>query len=258
MVLGFLKIFAAPLIWVLFLLAGGLVLTAGAGKQSGLKKNGWYALLAGTCLLFMMSFGPAANLLVYSLESGFPPLPSEELSRVDVMVILGGGIVNSGGFRAQPEAAAATYARVFNGVEVFKKSNAGVLVLSGGGIVRRDETEAAVMKKLAMSLGVSDDRLILETKSRNTGEQAAEVKDLVSLSGKSRIGVVTSSIHMARSLRAFKKVFPRNAVVAVPVQYMYSPFKWSYKCFIPSAEAFVSSTAALHEWIGLLRDNIQR
>jgi uncharacterized SAM-binding protein YcdF (DUF218 family) len=258
MVLEILKILVEPLIWVFLLLAGGLVFTVGARKQPGVKKIGWYALLAGTCLLFLLSFGPVGSLLVYSLESRIPPLSSEELSGIDVMVILGGGIVNSGGFRIQPEPSLATYARVFNGVEAFKKSGAEILILSGGGIMRRDETEAAVMKRLALSLGVSDARIILEATSRNTREQAVEVKNLVSLSEKSRIGVVTSAIHMARSLRAFKKTFSRNTVTAVPVQYMYTPFTWSYKRFIPSTDAFAASTAALHEWIGMLWYNFQR
>ncbi len=251
MVLAILKIFMAPIIWVLLLLAGGLVLSAEAGKKPGFKRTGWYVLLAGACLLFLLSFPPAANLMVYSLESGFPPVTEDELSKIDVMVILGGGIVNSGGFRSRPEPVSTTYARVFNGVEAFKKSRSGVLVLSGGGIERRDESEAAVMKHLAMSLGVSDTRIILETSSRDTREQARSVKKMVFLSEKSRIGIVTSAMHMARARRAFKKAFPRNEVTAVPVHYYYSPFTWSYKRFIPSVEALTFSTAVVHEWIGM-------
>lgn len=258
MVLSFIKALASPLMWVLLLLTGGLILTADARKQNGFKKTGWYALLTGTCLLFLLSSRPASDLLVYSLEKRFLPVTQEALSGIDVMVILGGGISNSGGFRAQPDASADTYGRVFNGVEAFKKSKAGVLVLSGGGVERCDEPEAAVMKRLAMSLGVSEAQILLETRSRNTRQEAREVKKMVFLSGKSRIGVVTSALHMTRALHAFKKAFPRNEVTAVPVEYRYSPFSWSCKRFIPSAEAFLASTAALHEWIGLLWYSIQR
>jgi uncharacterized SAM-binding protein YcdF (DUF218 family) len=259
MVLAILKIFTAPIIWILLLLAGGLVLTAGTRRiQKGWKKAGWYAVLAGTCILFILSFGPAANLLVYSLESGFPPVTEQQLKGLDIIVVLGGGISNSGGYRVRPEPTFATCGRVMTGVEAFKKSQAGILVLSGGGIERPDETEAAVMKKMVMDLGVSDDRILLETKSRDTRGQAREVKRLVSLGDKSRVGLVTSALHMERSLRTFKKVFPRNQIVAIPAQYLYAPFKWSYKRFIPSTEALSVSTYVIHEWIGMLWYGIRR
>ena len=246
------KIFAAPIIWVFILLILGLALSRGIRRQGRAQNIGWRLLLAGVCVFYVLSITPVANMFLYSLESGLTPPSKEELSKVNIMVILGGGIEVSGGFRARPEASGATYARVFNGVEAFRKSKAGVLVLSGGSIDKPGETEAEVMENIALALGVNESAILLEKKSRDTMEQALEIRKLVPVNKDTRIALVTSALHMKRSLRTFKKIFPGSAITAVPANYTYSPLKLNYKTFIPSAEAFTASTIAAHEWIGMV------
>jgi len=94
----FLQQFKSPIVWVLALMILGLILTRRLAKRPRYRL-GRYILFLGTCILFLFSIEPVSNLLVYSLECQYK-LPSEEiLSTLDVVVILGGGMYASGGFR---------------------------------------------------------------------------------------------------------------------------------------------------------------
>ena len=186
-----LKSLANPIVWVLVFMALGLILIIRPAKKLRFKL-GKCALFLGISILFLLSIRPVSNLLIYCLECQYK-LPSEEvLSDLDMVVILGGGAHLAGGFREQAEASGPTYARVFNGVRVYKQSGAKALALCGG-------TEAGAMKKLAYELGVEESEIITETKSGTTMENAAELAKLLRPAEQRRIGLVTSALHMLRS-----------------------------------------------------------
>ncbi|VVB88614.1 Uncharacterised protein [uncultured archaeon] len=245
-----LKSISTPIIWIIFLLVVSILLLRKENKQSRLK-IGWYLLIAGACILYFLSIAPISNTLVYSLESQYQPPPKEDLETLDIIVILGGGIYPPDGLRKSPEASGTTYSRLFNGVKVFKQSSAKVLVLSGAGSVS-NESEAEVMKNLAIMLGVPEDKIITETKSNNTLEQAIEIAELFPPSENKRIGIVTSALHMPRAVQAFQEKFPKKDIVPIPVGYISSSPEYSLNSFIPAADAFMTSTDAIHEEIGMI------
>lgn len=229
----------------------GLILTRRLAKRPRYRL-GRCALFLGMCILFLFSIEPVSNLLVYSLECQYK-LPSEEiLSTLDAVVILGGAMYASGGFREDPEAAGVTYSRLFSGVRIFKQSGARILVLSGGSPKQKNESEAEVMKALAFELGIQKSRIITETKSRNTMEQATEIARLLSSTEKRRIGLVTSALHMLRSEKAFRKQFPNDTIVPIPVNFIYSTDQHNLRSFVPSTDALSTSNCWINEWIGII------
>ena len=246
-----LKSIATPIVWVLALMFFCFILT----RQSSQKlryKLGRFSLFLGMFILFLFSIQPVSNLLVYSLEFQYQ-LPSDEiLSNLDVVVILGGGMHMSGGFREYPEVGGVTYSRLFNGIRIFKQSGARTLALCGGSLIPSTESEAEVMKALALELGVQENKIITETESRNTIENAAELAKLLSSTEKRLIGLVTSALHILRSEKAFRKQFPNDTIVPIPVNYIYSPDQYNLRSFVPSSDAFATSNYALHEWIGII------
>ena len=237
--------------WILAFLVFGLILTEKLRKKPRLNVR-WYFLIFATCILYFLSITPVSNLLVYSLECQYQPPSLEVLEEMDIMVVLGGGVMSSGGFRKSPEASGATYSRVFNGVKIFRQSGTKVLVLSGAGGHRDGETNADVMKDVAIALGISENKFITEGKSRNTMEHAIELAKLFPPEERMRIGIVTSALHMERAVLAFYKKFPQNSIIPIPVGYIYLPPDWSIDSFIPSAGAFSTSSYVIHEWIGML------
>ena len=102
------------------------------------------------------------------------------------------------------------------------------------------------------ALGISENKIITESKSRNTMEHAMELVKLFPLEERVRIGIVTSALHMPRTMQAFRRKFSTNAIVPIPVDYIYSPLKYSFKNLIPHSDAFSTSSYAIHEWIGML------
>jgi uncharacterized SAM-binding protein YcdF (DUF218 family) len=245
------KSLATPVIWALVLLALGLALSL-ARRRRGRSRAGGWLVFAGTLVLLVFSLNPVADLLAYSLESRYS-LPSAEVLRsLDILVVLGGGMYRSGGLRTEPDLREPTYSRAYNGIRIFKESGASLLALTGGGSRTRPESEAAMMKAMAIRMGVPEDRIVTETRSRDTMQNAAFLAELLPKGTGRRIGLVTCATHMLRAQRVFRRQFPDDVIVPAPVHYTCSPRIWAPDNFIPSVYALEKSTVALHEWIGLL------
>ena len=232
----------------------GLIFTRKIRKKRKLKA-GWYWMFVGTLVLFLLSTRLVANLLVYSLEGKYQPPSSEVLSALDVIVILNGGIYPSGGFLKYPEVSEVTCSRLCSGIRIFKQSSAHILVLSGAGSPSNSKLDskkdAEVMRNFAVRLGVPEDKIITETKSRNTMEHAVELAKLLYSTANKRIGIVTSALHMLRSEKAFKRKFSDDNIVPIPVNYIYSSLEYNIGTFLPSSDAFSMSSRAIHEWLGI-------
>ena len=237
--------------WILIALFLGLTLTKNVRKNGFKEKGGWYLSFIAALTLAFFSVQPVSNLLVYSLEHRYR-LPSKEaLANLDVLVILAGGVRHCDVLPGGTELEGATYSRLFSGVYIFKECDAKLLVLQGTS--RLDmESDAVVMANLAEQLGVSRDRIIVETNSRNTFEHAVELRKITPVSKKIRIGIVTSAIHMRRSEMVFKWKFPEGIIVPIPVDRRYSTLKYDFENFIPSLDALSASSDAIHEYVGMV------
>ncbi|GAG48879.1 unnamed protein product, partial [marine sediment metagenome] len=205
----------------------------------------------GACTLYVLSLQPVASTLAYLLEKDCTPPLGEELSKIDVIVILGGGVLPSWSLRKEAEPSGVTYSRVANGVEFFNRCRAEYMVVSGGAGPFGKETNAEVMKELAVELGVPPERILVEPYSSTTWEHPRELTNLLEESEEEiTIGLVTSALHMGRSLMVFKRYFPN--VVPLPCNYRSNPVRLNEYLIIPSADAFLLSTNAFHELIGIV------
>jgi uncharacterized SAM-binding protein YcdF (DUF218 family) len=162
---------------------------------------------ASVLLLAICGFSPVANLILYPLESRFPPWDSGR-GAPDGIVVLGGAI--------DPDLSAAHGVAVF-GTAVDRVIAAAALthrypnarlVFTGGNanLVSSDSAkEADFAMPVFESFGVAKDRLIMERRSRNTYENAEFSKALVSPKSGERWLLVTSAFHMPRSVGIFRK-----------------------------------------------------
>ncbi len=240
-----------PLVWVLLLLLLGLP-SMKLTRRKVLGKLGWCLAFLGTLMLLVLSTPLFANALTYSLESRVPVPAADALGTLDVVVVLGGGGTPAGGFREEAELSGVAYPRFYHGVRLFREGHAGVLAFCGGEISGGKATEAGIMKRMAVRLGVPESAILTETTSANTMQNAARLAELLPVQPGRRMGLVTSATHMLRAARAFAKQFPDDTVVPIPVHYRYDPYPWHITDLRPSVGALGDSTAAIHEWIGLL------
>ena len=253
--INLLKPFTTPIIWILVPLILGLFLTKNLRKKKG-SRLGWYLLLLGLLLLLLFSNRFVSNSLIYILESQYEPVSIDNLSKLDIMVVLSGGVQQPNKFDQNFKVTSVTFSRISEGIDAFKQSNAKKLVLSGAGSNLRTKADrqkdGEAMKKLAIQFGVQEDKIIVEPNSLNTTEHAVELVKLFPLEKNLKIGVVTSALHIPRSKKVFNKKFQPDNIVPIPVNYIYSLPKLKPASFIPSAQALSQSTYALHEFIGIL------
>ena len=98
--------------------------------------------------------------------------------------------------------------------------------------------------------------ILLDTKGpeirTHTMENGANLAKLLSSPQTRRIGLVTSALHMPRSVRVFRKQFPNDTIVPIPVNHLYSPDWRHLKNYLPSSGTLAESACAIHEWIGMV------
>ncbi|MBQ1490581.1 MAG: YdcF family protein [Blautia sp.] len=104
--------------------------------------------------------------------------------------------------------------RVKTAGEVAKKNPDTTLIVTGGNPDSSGKTEAAVMKELLLSLGVSEESILTEDKASSTRENFRNVGEMIGYS--QPVLLITSSYHMARALRlakeaGFTEVYPMPA-----------------------------------------------
>lgn len=129
-----------------------------------------------------------------------PELP--ENLRGEAIVVLGNRPPTDEHGRVMPE----TERRVRRGVEAYNDGLAPLVVMTGGPAPRGD-IEAEVMQALAVELGVPESAIRVETKSRNTIENARFTKQLLSeetdAAARPEVILVTSPYHLERARRLF-------------------------------------------------------
>lgn len=94
--------------------------------------------------------------------------------------------------------------RLIESLSLAQKHQNLKLVFSGGGAVSQ-VTEADLVKSVMKDLNIPHEKIIFESKSRNTEENAAFTKELIKPKKDEHWLLVTSAYHMPRSIMAFKK-----------------------------------------------------
>lgn len=234
---------ATPVMWIWYALVGALVLLRGSRKERR-TRAGWYMLLAGFLIFTLLSFAPFAGMIARPLLERYPAPSSEMLHALQVITVLGGG----GGEGVPSEA---TKERIFAGVEMFKQSGAKFIAVQGSSEIDGEPTDAEIMKKIALEQGIPEEKILVDPSSRTTAEHPARLQALLP-SDITRIGIVTSATHMPRAMRIFRNYFTKMELVALPVGSIIEKSQYRFIDMIPSVNALSSSTATLHEWVGIL------
>ena len=209
------------------------------------------ALLGGVAVVLAASNPLAASLLLGSLESRYPPAPVEEYPRVDAIVVLGGSTLPPLPPRLEVEVTG-SFDRVLHGLRLLRAGRAPRLILSGGAIpwlAGTDLPEAERMARLAAEYGVQPDELLLESRSRNTRENAVETGRLLRERGMNRILLVTSARHMPRAAAVFRKA--GIDCVPAPTDFRIAARPFSPWRLLPDMEALDASSRAVKEYAGL-------
>ena len=140
----------------------------------------------------------------------------------DVAVVLGGGP-----------------ARIEAGADVVRRGRARYLLYSGA----FGAADNAGVRSDLIARGVPGDRIVIEARSRNTRENAAESARVIAACGWRSVLLVTSAAHVERAAGCFRRIGLRPDVLPVtdsaPLIHVW-----------PSADALERSSQLLHELVG--------
>ncbi len=254
-----LKKFLSPLLapvsfcWEILLL--GLILLGLTRKQ----KAGKFLITLGTALITLLGNVPISDRILRPLESRYPPLgvtagenPERALPSVELIVVLGGGESSDPTLPVTSQPYPEAVVRLTEAIRLYRQLPGSKLVLSGGRWLDRT-TEAEIMARFVRALGVSERDTILETKSRDTEEEAQILQPIV---GQKPFILVTSAAHMPRSVALFKKL-GMNPIPA-PTNFLSRPSgTLGPDDFFPRADGFYRSESALHECLGLVWEKLR-
>lgn len=209
--------------------------------------------LAGAGFYLLASVPAVPEALTWPLLTGLRPLrPTDVGPGRTAIVVLGSGSVSvrdwSGNrfFTTDPIASS----RVLEAVRVDRLLPAAV-VISSGGNTRADDTRVPTgesMGRVLRELGVPADRLIVETTSRNTRDEALLIKPILAEHRIEHAVLVTSDVHMRRSLGAFKAVGvdALPAIARSPLADAPAVTRW-----IPGDRGLSYSGLLAHEYLGI-------
>jgi uncharacterized SAM-binding protein YcdF (DUF218 family) len=154
-------------------------------------------------VVLLIAFTPLTQFMLRPLTI------QEEIKDADLVVVLGGG-VDQGRYLTLVSSH-----RMVRGIQLYFEGRAQKILFSGGIAGRATVSEASVLNQEARRLRVPPEDILLEKKSKNTHEQAIEVKKIVAPLQMKSILLVTSFSHMKRALLAFEqlgfKVYPAFA-----------------------------------------------
>ena len=121
------------------------------------------------------------------------------------------------------------------GTELFLKNWAPLLIFSGGSgrITRKDwnKSEAEVFADIALKMGVSREKMLLETRSTNTGENITFTKKLLKEKGLdlNKFILVQKPYMERRAWATFKKQWPEKEVIVTSPNISYKNYPYGEK-----------------------------
>jgi len=198
-------------------------------------------------IIFLLSSNSIiANNLKYYLEKDY--LIREEIipKNINTVVVLS-GFLKSSMINEKIITEWADADRFFSGLNVFIENNLKFIVFTRGVVPWSNAVpEGEYAKKIAVSLGINEDQILLSDISKNTEEEALSIKKI--LKNDLNIVLVTSAFHMPRA----KFIFEKNDFIVhpYPVDFKYNISNITLIDFIPNAGALNSTSNSLRELIG--------
>lgn len=216
----------------------------------GWRRIGRGIALLGLCLGCAAIWTPLPFWLLIQLETRFPQ-PTPDTS-VDGIVVLGGGI----DVRLDQTSTGPIYtsagSRIIAAAELAHQYPQARVLLSGGNpklIGTLGTTEAQATKNVLVRMGVSPDRILTETISRDTYENAVESRKVAQPKDGEHWLLVTSAAHMPRAVGVFTSaLFP---VIPYPVDYKTQGWRDMTRIPGSAAQGLLYLDLAGHEWVGL-------
>ncbi len=246
--------YVAKLAWVLVALDSLLIIWLALGVLCLLlawqRLARWlFTSLLMVCLI--IGLFPVGEWLLYSLEKQYPPMamPSADIAGV---IVLGGGEENAQTAAWQQVNLGSAGERPLALLQMAKRlPDTTPIVFTGGTgkMTAQGMSGAQVMHQLLLDHEINPERIIFESQSRNTVENAVLSKQLVNPQVGDNWLLITSAFHMPRSVAIFCQ--QNWQVTPYPVDFRSRKDKlwrldWDF------AKHLKNLNTAYKEWLGIV------
>jgi uncharacterized SAM-binding protein YcdF (DUF218 family) len=214
-------------------------------------------LSAALIILFLSGNTWVSNWLAQSLEWQY--IPKTELPKADAIVVLGGGIRSKAYPRPDVDFSEAGD-RVWYGASLYRAGKAPKIIVSGGRIIWKGggNPESEDLTNLLVTMGVPKADIIPESDSMNTRDNGVYVQKILKANNFKTILLVTSAMHMPRSMAIFKHLGIK--AIAAPTDFRVSQLELDEPnlqtesvilSLMPNEERLAVTTSAIREYIGM-------
>ncbi|SDH05311.1 Uncharacterized SAM-binding protein YcdF, DUF218 family [Vibrio xiamenensis] len=210
------------------------------------QKSGCFIVLFSLVGIFLISFQPVTSRLLMTIErqhSAFFPVDGS----IDYVMVLGSSHVVDDDLPPTSQLSRTGLMRLTEGIRVLRMYPGAKLILSGysGG---SEVSNARMMAKVALSLGVSKSDIILLETAKDTWEEARQAAAFVR---NKKLALVTSASHMDRALHEFHaaglKPYP------APTNYLAQKnIKQFWDRYTPQSKYLEQSEIYWHELLGTI------
>jgi len=214
-------------------------------------------VLISVAFFIFCSYTPTADLLVAPLKKQYPTYQYEnELFSKETpkfVVVLGAGHHPDYSMPVISRIGHDAMFRLIEGIRVYRMIPGCKLILSGGSTSSKG-SGAEDMAEIAKVIGVNNEDIFIESKSLDTDDQA---KTIYSMIGAERFVLVTSALHMPRSMALFKKY----GMNPIPVSTRSLEEKLYYRTpnpLFPSSINLQKAEMAFHEYLGIVWAKIKQ
>lgn len=218
------------------------------------KKTGRFFAALSVLGLFVAAFTPVSAWVLAPLESRFPVIHDLEAEKFDGIIVLGGATdVHITRLTGEPAISGAGE-RALKMIELARRYPDKPIAFAGGGGVHDDggpiTKEADVMRLILERSGLPTDEIVFEDQSRNTWQNAVNVRELLKPAQDSTWLLVTSAFHMPRSVGVFRQA--GFNVRPVPVDFRIGGYTDTYFLNESGAARMARLDIAMREWVGLV------
>ena len=205
-------------------------------------------LFALTFVFYLLCTSVVAERTLGWLEQAYLP-PAEPAG--DVIIMLGGGAMpDSPDVDGVGALCASPANRLLTAVRLQRKLGVPIL-LSGGQVYEDTGAEAKIARRILIDLGVPESKILVETRSINTTQNARYSAEILRAQGLTQPILVTSAFHMKRAVLNFKK--QGIDVVPYPADYQVTHHPvFHYTKLRPQTEALLNNVTVLQETLRTL------
>lgn len=209
------------------------------------------ALTVSFICLFLISYSPLVNSILYQYETAYPTLHTAP-KNIEYIYVLGNAHHTDTTLPITSQLSEAAAIRLNEGIRLYHQLNEKPTIIVSGYSGLFDPTPHAIMqKKLSLALGVKKEKLHVEPTPRDTQEEAIAAKKYI---GNAPFILVTSASHMKRALVFFKNE-GLNPIPA-PTNHL-ADVKYPNYTKVFDAHTLYKANIIWHEILGLLWQKIK-